>query len=198
MIKINLISETPAAAPKKRRRPEISLGARQGDIILLIALVIAASVVGARWYWLTSTRDALQREERARQTERDELRPYIEKVEELERKRDVLKHRIEVIRQLKDNQRGPVRIMDEVSRALPELVWLESMNLKGDVLTLKGQAMDENAVANYISNLDASPFFKVEPTLNDMSRRGTTFSFSLTWVFTYAPPEISAAGAAGS
>jgi Tfp pilus assembly protein PilN len=61
--------------------------------------------------------------------------------------------------------------------------------------------MDENAVANYISNLDASPFFS-EPNLKNLSRgRGDTFSFGLNFTFNNAPPEIEAAGdsqAAGS
>ncbi len=198
MIKINLVSETPAAAPKRKRKvPAISLGAKQGDIILLVVLVIGLAVTGARWYMLTSARDDLRQTERERRAERDELKPFIEKVEELERKRDTLKHRIEVIQQLKENQRGPVRILDEVSRALPELVWLERLQLKGDVLTISGRAMDENAVANYIANLDASPFFRVEPTLNDMTRGAQdTFGFSLTCIFTYAPPEIQQASAA--
>ena len=200
MIKINLVSETPAAAPKKRRAmPTLSLGAKQGDIILLTVLVVSLAVVGGRWLLLTNARDDLRQTERERRAERDELKPFIEKVEELERKRDMLKHRIEVIQQLKENQRGPVRIMDEVSRALPELVWLESLELKGDVVTIRGRAMDENAVANYIANLDASPFFRVEPTLNDMTRgQQETFGFSLTCVFTYAPPEIQQASGTGT
>ena len=35
MIKINLISEAPTAAVAKKKRPEFSLGAKQGDIILI-------------------------------------------------------------------------------------------------------------------------------------------------------------------
>jgi hypothetical protein len=48
-------------------------------------------------------------------------------------------------------------------------------------------------VANYISNLDASPFFD-EPVLKSLSRgRGETFSFGLSFAFINAPPEIEAA-----
>jgi type IV pilus assembly protein PilN len=191
MIKINLVSETPSPAAKKRKRPEFSLGARQGDVLLLLVLGIALVVVGARWLILKNERDHLRTVERQKRIERDELKPYIEKVEELEAKRDQLRHKINVINQLKQNQRGPVRIMDEVSRGLPDLVWLTKMQLKGNSLTITGQAMDENAVANYISNLDASPFFQ-EPKLRRMSRaREDTFSFNLSCTFTYSPPELA-------
>ncbi|MEJ2187894.1 MAG: PilN domain-containing protein [Acidobacteriota bacterium] len=190
MIKINLVAEAPAAAVTKRKRSEFSLGAKQGDVILLIVLALSCLVVGTRWYLLTSHRDDLREIERQRRVERDALLPYIERVELLEARREALRHKIEVINELKQNQRGPVRIMDEVSRALPDLVWLTKLTLKGNSLTLTGIAMDENPVANYISNLDASPFFQ-EPILKNLTRsRGDTFTFTLSCVFTYAPPEI--------
>jgi type IV pilus assembly protein PilN len=191
MIKINLVAETPTPAARKRARPEFSLGARQGDILLVVVLALSLLGIGTRWLLLKNERDHLREVERQKQVERDELLPYIQKVEELEAKRDLLRHKITVINNLKQNQRGPVRIMDEVSRALPDLVWLTRMTLKGNNLTLSGVAMDENAVANYISNIDSSPFFQ-EPTLRTMARsKEDTFSFVLDCTFTYAPPEIS-------
>jgi len=193
MIKINLVAETPAAASIQAERPQFSLGAKQGDIILLIVLALALVVVGTQWFLLTSKRSELREIENQRRRERDELLVYIKKVEELEARREALRHKISVINELKRNQQGPVRILDEVSRALPELVWLGSLKLTGNAVELAGAAMDENAVANYISNLDASPFFD-EPILKNLSRgRGDTFGFSLTFAFNNAPPEIEAA-----
>ena len=191
MIKINLVAETPTPAARKSARPEFSLGARQGDILLVVVLALSLLGIGTRWLVLKNERDHLREVERQKKVERDELLPYIQKVEELEAKRDLLRHKISVINNLKDNQRGPVRIMDEVSRALPDLVWLTRMSLKGNNLTISGVAMDETAVANYISNLDSSPFFQ-EPTWKMMARaQEDTFNFVLSCVFTYAPPEIS-------
>jgi type IV pilus assembly protein PilN len=193
MIKINLVAETPAAASIQAERPQFSLGAKQGDIILLIVLAVSLVVVGTQWFLLTSQRSELREVERQRRRERDELLVYIKKVEQLEARREALRHKINVINELKRNQQGPVRILDEVSRALPELVWLTKLTLKGNEVAVSGNAMDENAVANYISNLDASPFFD-EPLLKNLARgRGDTFSFGLTFVFNSEPPEIEAA-----
>ena len=194
MIKINLVAETPAAASIQAERPQFSLGAKQGDIILLIVLALGLLVVGTQWFLLTSKRSDLREVENQRRRERDELLVYIKKVEELEARREALKNKINIINELKRHQQGPVRILDEVSRALPELVWLGSLKLVGNNVELGGSAMDENAVANYISNLDASPFFD-EPVLKNLSRgRGDTFGFSLSFKFNNAPPEIEAAG----
>lgn len=194
MIKINLVAETPSGPiDKSPVGAGINLGAKQGDIILMIVLALAMVVVGTQWYLLTNKRSNLREEEQVRRRERDELLVYIKKVEELEAKRESLRNKIEVIEELKRNQQGPVRIMDEVSRALPELVWLSKLGLNGSDLTLDGTAMDENAVANYIANLDASPFFD-EPQLKNLTRdRGDTFRFQLKCVFDNRPPEIEAA-----
>jgi Tfp pilus assembly protein PilN len=67
------------------------------------------------------------------------------------------------------------------------------MTLKGSSVKIQGIAMDENAVANYYSNIDASPFFE-EPKLTNLARsRGDTFSFGLDCIFINSPPEIVAA-----
>jgi type IV pilus assembly protein PilN len=192
MIKINLVSEAPTAAVSKRKRPEFSLGAKQGDIILVTVLAIAVAVSGTWWFLLKSKRADLKSLERQRTVERNELQPFIDKVEELEAKRALLKAKVDVINDLKNKQHGPVRIMDEVSRALPDLVWLTKLGLAGNAIELNGEAMDENAVANYYSNLDASPFFE-EPVVKNLARRGEDFVFTLTAVFTYEPPEIEKA-----
>lgn len=193
MIKINLVAETPAAAATQASRPQFSLGAKQGDIILLIVLALACIVVGTQWYLLSSKRADLRQLEQVRRRERDELLQYIKKVEELEARRESLRQKIEVIEELKRNQRGPVKIMDEVSRALPELSWLTKLTLRENELMLEGTAMDENAVANFIANLDASPFFE-EPELKNLARsRGDTFNFSLRCIFNISPPELQAA-----
>ena len=71
MIKINLVAETPAAATQASR-PQFSLGAKQGDIILLIVLAMACIVVGTQWYLLTSKRAELRQVEQDRRRERDD------------------------------------------------------------------------------------------------------------------------------
>ncbi len=165
MIKINLVAETPAGKPKaKGPSTEFSLGARQGDIILVGCLLIAVVATGGYWWKLDTVLDERTKTERDLTKERDDLADAIKKVEDLAAKRDALAQKITVINQIKRSQRGPVRILDEVSRALPDLVWLEQLELEGTQVKLKGYAMEEVSVANYISNLDSSPFFD-EPDL---------------------------------
>lgn len=191
MIKINLVSAGPEAAATKKATPEISLGSRQGDIILLGALAIGLMITGGWWYMLHSNVVELRGIKAERTAERNELQKYIDKVNELEKRRAELKAKIDTIRQLKENQKGPVRILDEVSRAMPDLLWLTSLNLAGNHLTLNGMVLDENAFANYVDSLNASPFFG-EPTVVTLQRsRENAFSFRLECDFNYSPAEIA-------
>ena len=60
--------------------------------------------------------------------------------------------------------------MDEVSKALPDLVWLTDMTLQGDQLTMKGRTLSPNAVATYLENLKKSPYF-AEPVFKNLAAR---------------------------
>ncbi len=194
MIKINLVAEVSAPAAVRRKKREISLGAKPGDTILLIVLLLSFLVIGGNWYLLNAKKSHLEATRNQLRAERDQLKTYIDKVQKLQAERDALRHKIDIIDKLKKQQHGPVRIMDEISKALPDLLWLDAMSVKGNVVSLRGEAMDENAVANYIGNLNASPFFR-EPNLIDLRLgSGGLYTFRLTCVFTYTPPEIKKGG----
>jgi type IV pilus assembly protein PilN len=192
MIKINLLVE--ARAEKVARAPLLALGAAKINNYIIIGLVvIGLAFVGIRYWKLTSKLNDIKAEIATNQREYDRLKPIIAEVEAFKKKNAELKHKIDVIEKLKQNQFGPVRVMDEVSKALPDLVWLTNMGMNGNVITLQGQALNENAVANFIANLAASPFF-AEPSLRIMSQsdRGV-FSFDLSCTFTHTPREAAAA-----
>jgi type IV pilus assembly protein PilN len=192
MIKINLLVE--ARAEKVARAPLISFGAANINNYVLVGLVVVGLVfAGVRWWKLSSRLTDIRAEITTNQHEFDRLKPIITEVEAFKKKNLELKHKIEVIEQLKQNQYGPVRVMDEVSKALPDLLWLSSMSLRGNVFEVSGQALNENAVANFISNLSASPFF-AEPSLSSMTQddRGV-FTFTLSCMFTRTPREATAA-----
>ena len=192
MIKINLLVE--ARAEKVARAPLIAFGAASiNNFILLGLIVVGLAYVGIRYWKLNSKLSSVQSEIAAAQKEVERLKPIIAEVESFKKKNAELKHKIEVIEQLKQNQYGPVRIMDEVSKALPDLLWLTNMSLTGNVVSMQGQALNENAIANFISNIAASPFF-AEPTLRIMSQdEKGVWSFDLSFNFTRTPRDAAAA-----
>ena len=194
MIKINLVAERK---PTKAKGPgvlsQFTLGRNINNYLVAGLLIIGLVVVGFTYWRLSSRLSGLRAEVAENQREYERLKPIIAEVERFKVNNAELKRKIEVIEQLKANQHGPVRLMDEVSKALPELLWLTAMNMGGNVVTVNGQALNENAVANFISNLTASPFFQ-EPSLRIMRQTDAgVFEFELTWDFSHTPREAAAA-----
>jgi type IV pilus assembly protein PilN len=181
MIKINLLAEgkRPAAVRKKKAAPAVSLGETDVNQWLVLGLIVLSLLVfGIYWLGLNRTIGQKDQEIEVAQREVEELEPIIREVEEFKAKRAELLHKIEVITQLKANQRGPVKIMDHTSRALPDLVWLERMQVTADTITFHGRALNENAVAAFIENLDKVSEFQ-EPELREMRQDRATFAFNV-------------------
>jgi type IV pilus assembly protein PilN len=191
MIKINLIAEgrKPVVARQQRPAggPRTPLLGGENIAAWLLALGVLVGV-GVFLGFFLSLRATINKNDAQITRDRrrvEELREIIAKVEEFERKEAELEKKIQVIQELKDNQRGPVEAMDAISRALPELLWLDRMDMRGERLTLTGRAFNWNAIATFIQSLDDSPIFS-EPNLRDINSNREVFNFSIE--LTKAPP----------
>jgi len=198
MIRINLLAEGKKPVVTKKKQPtgggwkSILESDNLAFYVLLAVAALGAVVVGGRYGLLEARISTLTDEVAAFQAEVDELEPIIREVEEFKAKKVELERKVEVINKLKANQRGPVRIMDYVSRALPELLWLNRMQVGPTSITISGEAFNTNAVANFMENLDRFPEFR-EPVLRDTTQKGGVYTFTLS--FTYEFP-IEGEGAA--
>jgi type IV pilus assembly protein PilN len=144
MIRINLL-------PREERRRR----APTSPLVYLVVLAVAVFVlaVGASWYWLHSEIAAFEGQIRHAQ---DELKHYEEiakKVEQYKTEKKTLEDKLNIIETLVAAQSGPVRILDEVSRALPGEVWLTSMNRTGKRLDVSGVAFSNFSLATFMTNL---------------------------------------------
>jgi type IV pilus assembly protein PilN len=186
MIKINLLAE---AKPAKKKRGVSALGGAGRLNVFLLAGIVAVglAVIGVE-YWL---RNAQQKEVdekiRVAQVEVTRLDAILKEVKDYEDKKTRLQKKVDLINQLKQNQRGPVRLMDEVSRALPDLLWLERMDYRANAIDLVGKALNPNAVANFLENLKKVSAFQ-EPKVGDISAcsgssGSSLYCFKLSFVF---------------
>ena len=189
MIKINLVSEGRAATARKAAAaaPTAFATGKINNLIFAGCMLLGVLYAGGMWLHLNSVRNDLDDKIRKAQAEVDRLKSIIDEVNGYEKKKADLEKKIALINDLKRNQRGPVRLMDEVSRALPDLVWLNEMNLIGNTIGIRGKAMTPNAVANFIENLKKSPFF-AEPTFDSLNQEGPIYNFGLSVTFTYVTP----------
>lgn len=192
MIKINLVGERKRPVTPS---PAAAAGGFEGASVgnwLLIGLIVLGLLVTLGHMWILNGKiEDKQAEVAEAQREVDELEPYIREVEEFKAKKAELERKVEVINQLKTNQHGPVRVMDNISRALPELLWLTRMEVAPTIITLTGEAFNTNAVANFIENLDRFPEFQ-EPILRDTQQRGEIYTFVISFNYSFKPPAAEA------
>jgi len=189
MIKINLLAEgRRPTAVRKSKSAELLKGQDIGQWLLAVGFFIGV-IVAAYFYWDVKQDKAAQDEEIAvAQAEVAALDSVIKEVEDYKAKKAALERKIGVINDLKINQRGPVRVMDYVSKALPELLWIDRMTMDEAIITVEGRAFNTNAVANFIENLDKVPEFE-EPTLKDTTEQsGGVYKFSIEFKYSFAPP----------
>jgi type IV pilus assembly protein PilN len=91
------------------------------------------------------------------QQEKAQLQYVEAKLEEQRKARESLDKKITLIESLNAQRDLAPRLMDELSRRLPEWVWLSEVTYDANGVQIKGQALSNNLVADYISSLEASP-----------------------------------------
>lgn len=199
MIRINLLTEARAAAAKKKG-PALPTGARLNNLLLIGGLALGLIYIATMFLVLHNRNKKLDAEIAQAREEVARLKSIIDEVKGYEDKKRSLEEKINLINSLKTNQKGPVRLMDEVSRALPDLVWLTDMTMQGDQLTMKGRTLSPNAVATYLENLKKSPYF-AEPVFKNLGREAGPqgiYVWEMAVTFTYGRPAPGQPGAAGA
>jgi type IV pilus assembly protein PilN len=202
LIKINLVREgravrgagaAPAAVAAATAGPGV---ANLNNILILGLLVLAALAAAGYWFMTKRTLEERKETREVRQQEADKLAPIIKEVEDFQKRKESLQQRIDLINQLKQNQKGPVRIMDQISRDLPDLVWLDRLDIAGGRISLTGRGLNPNAIALFVLNIKNDPYFE-EPQLGTMAQVSTApvvYSFDMSFGFSYVPKTPGAAG----
>ncbi len=205
MIKINLVREGRAVRGAGAAPQAAASSAAGGPIasninnVLIVGLVFVG-LLAAVGYWLWEKRQLKQRQDivAERTAEAQKLESIIKEVDDYQKRKDSLQKRIDLINQLKQNQKGPVRIMDQISRDLPDLVWLDTMDITAGKISLAGRGLNPNAIALFIENVKKDPYFE-EPQVGkvtQLSGAQTVYAFDMSFAFTYQPK--GAAGATGA
>lgn len=199
MIKINLVGEgrRPAAAKAKKSRglPSVSLGGGGENAALIwLASVAAIGLLIVAGWWFLLNREIKDNDARIAEAQKrvNELQEILDQVEAFKRKEAELELKIEVITDLKNNQQGPVRIMERLSKAIPELLWVDQLSMQGNRVTLSGRAFGLAPIATFTENLSEVPEF-FEPSLIDSQRSRQVYTFSLEFLF--RPQAVTASGA---
>ncbi len=152
MIKINLLPTKRKVAKKVTElQQQIVLG---GLIAALVGIAI-----GYLWTSLNSRIAELEREKAAAEAKIQAQENMLKEVKNVEEERKLVFEKIAVIEQLKKNQTGPVRLLDEVSKALPPGVNLTALSEKSGQVDIDGTAFTNNDIVRFVDNLKAQSYF---------------------------------------
>ncbi len=186
MIKINLLGSPSSKHGKAAAMTVMPTDGPSPLFAVLVVLVLAGLGNGA-WYFMLDkkAKDVQQQISVADQTQKRLAQvkaAYLEK----QRQADLYKRRVDVIDQLRANQKGPANLLATVGDTVntTEAVWLSKMNDTGANIELNGTALSNNAVANLIANLRKTGLFKtveIKETVQDASVKDyQAFNFTLT------------------
>jgi type IV pilus assembly protein PilN len=148
--------------------------------------VIAGALNGGDWYQLDREKKSIEVQARIAEQKNRELADIKAKYMERQKQADNYKRRVDVIDQLRANQAGPLSLLAMVGDTInnTEAVWLNSMQDQGANVAIDGTALSSDAVANLISNLQKTGFFRnieiKESYQDDGVKDMQAFQFTLT------------------
>ena len=145
MIRINLL---PFRTTRKKENVR-----RQISIFLLTLVLITIAVI---WYNVLLTNKI-----KAAKIRNDNTTAQIAKYEKInkeiatiKKKLAQLNQKIKVIETLEGSRKETIKLMESMTQLIvPERMWFESLDVKGDNIAINGVALDERTIADFMINL---------------------------------------------
>jgi type IV pilus assembly protein PilN len=207
MIKINLLRVEGPSAKKTAIAFPI---AQKLTVVCSLILLAAVLVIGWRYWSLGKQSAQIDIEIQNAQNEAARLRSIIAQVQQFEQRSAQLQQRVSLIEQLRRDQTGPVHMLDQISRALPPLLWLTALKqgTNPDEVLIDGLCTTLTGLSDFVVNLEQSGYFRrsVEivssETQTQPNQREELIRFSIRAIFqrpaavaTSGPPQPGKPGA---
>jgi type IV pilus assembly protein PilN len=189
MIRINLL-EAPKPKNKRSAVPSMPM-IEVGDVgsprlKVLVAVGLTAVINLYTWYHLDAQKKSIDTKMATAEQKNRELADVKARYMARQREAENYKRRVDVIDSLRSNQSGPVNLMAMVGETVnnTEAIWLNNMKDQGATVDIEGMALSSDAVANLISNLQKTGYFRnveikesfQDDTIKDMQ----AYQFTLT------------------
>jgi type IV pilus assembly protein PilN len=149
MIKINLLGDDTVVDHSGK----LWIAAYVASVVMLLITFLALHQRAAHEIEdLTASKETKERE-------LEKLKAKTQEVRNLEGKKRELAAKLTVIASLKKSKVGPVRILDDLSTAIPDRAWITELEEKSGTMMIQGMALDNQTIANFMEELDRSNYF---------------------------------------
>jgi type IV pilus assembly protein PilN len=152
MIRINLLG---GERQVKKKAITFDIG-RRVTALCSVLLVLTAVGIGYWYYSLRQRSTELDAAILSAQREQTRLQSIIREVAAFDEQRSALQERVTLIEQLRSGQSIPVQLLDQVSKSLPDMLWLTDLDQKGNDVTIEGQSTTLIALSDFVGNLGNS------------------------------------------
>ena len=192
MIRINLL-----AVDRERTKRTGALIPAAHRVTIGASLIVLGTFLGVGWWFLSlrQTSSRLDADIAKGEIETQQLRSVLAQVQKFESRKAQLQQRVSLIEQLRRGQNGPVHLLDEISKAIPDRLWLTEMTEKGDDFVITGMTTSLTGLSDFVANLESSTWFKkpvdiVDSQVTTDAKNGDIYKFSIKATFNNpeAPP----------
>jgi type IV pilus assembly protein PilN len=197
MIRVNLTGAERAA--QKRKAPGVpgAPGAVQAYLFLALFGGGAALLCAALWWYESAKIRDLDSQMLVAEKRQKELQAIKIQVDALEAKRATFQKKVDLIERLKAEQTGPVHMLDEISKALPDFVWINAMDQTGPTVKFTGESTGLTSIADFIAALERSGWFpNVDLTSSVQANNIITYVLTSTFMNPEVAAKLKAAAAA--
>jgi type IV pilus assembly protein PilN len=157
MIRINLLQ-----VDRERARAKTTTFQPGQRLTLACSLILVVTGLGLVWWWWALDRQSTQLDTDIVKAEREvnRLKTLIQQVESFEERKQKLQQRVALIEELRQGQGAPVHLLDQLSRAIPEMLWLTELTQDDNgELTIAGRCVTLTALSDFVANLERSGYF---------------------------------------
>jgi len=194
MIRVNLTGADRTTQKRKVSTPGAP-GAVQAYLFLALFGGGAALLCAALWWYESAKIRDLDSQIVVAEKRQKELQAIKVQVDALEAKRATFQKKVDLIERLKAEQTGPVHMLDEISKALPDFVWLTAMDQTGPTVKFTGEATGLTSIADFIAALERSGWF---PNVDLSSSQEANNIVTYVLTSTFLNPEVAAKQAAAA
>jgi len=170
MTRINLLPWRDAL--RKQKQDEFIVG-------LVAAAVIGIAVVLGLYFYLDGEIKTQQAMKEKVSEKTKELRLVTKKIRDIKKKKTIIDDKMMAIQKLQESRQNVVHFMDEVSKVMPEGVFLSEIKQGESSVSLKGKTQSNARISELMRNIDSSGWL-IAPEISviEMGKKGANGKLS--------------------